>query len=88
MKRLRNFPRYIVQAVIWLYQHTLSLDHGPLRMFTRTPRCKFHPTCSHYAYTAIGRFGVLKGGYLAIKRIGKCHPWTLGGIDHVPLQFP
>lgn len=76
--------RRLFQYLIRLYQNTLSLDHGPLRRFTTQPRCKFHPTCSQYAYEAIGRFGLIKGIYLAVKRILRCHPWTLGGIDPIP----
>lgn len=46
--------------------------------------CRFYPTCSHYAYTAISRFGAVRGTYLAIKRLSRCHPWNPGGIDPVP----
>ncbi len=74
----------IILFFIHLYQKTLSFDHGPLRQFTGQPRCKFHPTCSQYAYEAIERFGIVRGFWLAIKRIGRCHPWTLGGVDEVP----
>ncbi|MEW5790641.1 MAG: membrane protein insertion efficiency factor YidD [Pseudomonadota bacterium] len=48
------------------------------------PRCRFHPTCSHYALTALQRHGALKGGWLALRRIGRCHPWHPGGVDPVP----
>ena len=48
------------------------------------PACRFYPTCSEYAYQAILRYGLLKGLILALKRIGKCHPFNQGGIDPVP----
>ena len=48
------------------------------------PRCRFQPTCSQYALTAIERFGLVKGGAIATKRICSCHPWHIGGYDPVP----
>ncbi len=75
-------PRRIGQALIRLYQRTLSLDHGPLASWF-APRCKFHPTCSQYAYEAIGRFGLFVGSWMGIKRLLRCHPWSKGGLDPV-----
>jgi uncharacterized protein len=48
------------------------------------PSCRFQPTCSSYALTSVERFGVIRGGWLAIRRIGRCHPFNEGGFDPVP----
>ncbi len=68
--------RRLVQALIRAYQLIVSPWLGP--------RCRFYPSCSHYAHEAIGRFGALRGGWLALRRLGRCHPWHPGGIDMVP----
>jgi putative membrane protein insertion efficiency factor len=46
--------------------------------------CRFYPTCSCYAHQAIERFGPWRGGWMALRRIGRCHPWNEGGFDPVP----
>ena len=46
--------------------------------------CRFYPSCSSYAQQAIAEHGVIKGSYLAVRRLAKCHPWHEGGIDPVP----
>ncbi|MEO7752972.1 MAG: membrane protein insertion efficiency factor YidD [Terracoccus sp.] len=66
-------------GLVRLYQRFVS----PLRPRT----CRFHPTCSAYAVTALTRFGPLRGGWLAARRLGRCHPWTPGGVDEVPLTW-
>lgn len=67
-------------TIIRFYQTVVS----PLK----PPTCRFYPTCSHYGLEAIKRFGPLKGGWLTIKRIGKCHPLHPGGLDPVPEEWP
>lgn len=78
--------KQILLFLIRIYQKTLSLDHGYLgKVFPNTRYCKFLPTCSEYSYEAIDKYGVLKGGAMAVKRIVKCNPWTEPGkYDPVP----
>jgi uncharacterized protein len=66
----------VALAIIRFYQRFIS----PLL----PPSCRFTPTCSHYGYEAIQKYGFIKGGWLAIKRIGRCHPFNPGGYDPVP----
>ena len=63
-------------ALVRFYQLCIS----PFTM----PSCRFTPTCSEYALQAIRKYGPLKGGWLALKRIAKCHPWGGHGYDPVP----
>lgn len=48
------------------------------------PRCRYHPTCSEYAIEALRRYGIFKGGWHTIRRLGRCHPWGGSGHDPVP----
>ncbi|MBT2602985.1 membrane protein insertion efficiency factor YidD [Bacillus sp. ISL-53] len=66
----------IVMGIICFYQVAIS----PLK----PPTCRFYPTCSHYGLEAVNRFGPIKGSWLALIRILKCHPFHPGGIDLVP----
>ena len=74
--------RAVVAApAIWLirvYQQVWS----PMRPQT----CRFYPSCSAYAVTALQRFGLLRGSWLAARRLLRCHPWNPGGVDHVPTR--
>ncbi|HEX4243015.1 MAG TPA: membrane protein insertion efficiency factor YidD [Steroidobacteraceae bacterium] len=68
--------RHVLLFVIRGYQLTLSPLLGP--------RCRFYPSCSCYAHTAIQRFGALRGTVLAARRLLRCHPFHEGGYDPVP----
>ena len=48
------------------------------------PRCRFHPSCSQYALDALTLHGARRGTWLAVRRVGRCHPWHDGGLDPVP----
>lgn len=52
------------------------------------PRCRFYPSCSHYAVEALQIHGSLRGSYLALRRLACCHPWHPGGVDPVPEPRP
>jgi hypothetical protein len=62
--------------LIRLYQMTFSR--------VLPPSCRFQPSCSQYGYEAIDKYGLLKGSWLAVKRIARCHPLNPGGYDPVP----
>ncbi|EKD49650.1 MAG: hypothetical protein ACD_63C00081G0005 [uncultured bacterium] len=75
----------IILGLIKLYQKTISPDHGFLfSHFYPYGCCRFYPTCSRYGYTAIDRFGVCVGSWMAFKRILRCNPLSSGGVDEVP----
>ncbi|HEY4651364.1 MAG TPA: membrane protein insertion efficiency factor YidD [Pontibacter sp.] len=65
----------LLLSLIWVYQHMIS----PLKPAT----CRYTPTCSTYALQAVTKYGPFKGGWLALKRIGRCHPWGGSGYDPV-----
>lgn len=69
-------PRRILVALLSLYQKLVSPWLGV--------NCRYRPSCSSYARQAVERFGVVKGGWLALRRLGRCHPFHAGGYDPVP----
>ncbi len=71
----------LVLMLILFYQKFISLDHGILSKLFYKPICIYSPTCSTYTYEAVNKYGVLKGLYLGIKRVLRCHPFAKGGLD-------
>lgn len=76
MTGLRRAARWPVLLLIRFYQRVIS-PWTP-------PSCRYYPSCSQYAYVAVERHGLVRGGWLAVRRLGRCHPWAAGGVDHVP----
>jgi len=74
MEKSKNFMKYLCLFLIRIYQY------APLMHYSN---CKFEPSCSQYTYQAIEKFGILKGCYLGIKRILRCHPFCKGGYDPI-----
>jgi putative membrane protein insertion efficiency factor len=72
-----NWPRLGLLALIRLYQMTFSKA-------LPSDTCRFYPSCSHYGYQAVYKYGVLKGGAMAVWRVLRCNPFNPGGFDPVP----
>jgi putative membrane protein insertion efficiency factor len=68
--------RGLVLFLLRVYQYALSPVLGQ--------NCRFEPSCSEYARQSVQKHGVLRGGWLTLKRVGRCHPWNPGGFDPVP----
>jgi len=81
IKKVIMLPAYVAVFLIWVYQKTISPDHGPLKYFFPHGYCRFYPSCSEYGKQSIKKhglvLGVFKGGY----RILRCNPWNQGGVD-------
>ncbi|NNE25680.1 MAG: membrane protein insertion efficiency factor YidD [Saprospiraceae bacterium] len=76
---MKNPLRYIIIAPVRIYQKLISPILGPT--------CRYQPTCSHYMVQAVEEWGPLKGTWLGIKRIFRCHPWGSSGYDPVPKKM-
>jgi len=78
------FKNFVLKSIRF-YQKYLSLDTGPMKhVFHLGTICRFTPRCSEYTYQAVGRYGIIYGLWLGIKRIVRCHPWNKGGFDPIP----
>ena len=71
-----RLPGLLLLGLLWVYQRLIS----PLT----PPTCRYYPSCSQYAVIAVRRHGALRGTWLAVRRLGRCHPWAAGGVDDVP----
>jgi len=76
MKTIQRLIKLPFILLIKFYQYVISPVIGP--------KCRYTPTCSHYTLEAINKYGVIKGIWLALKRIARCHPWGGHGHDPVP----
>jgi putative membrane protein insertion efficiency factor len=76
LEKLNNISKLVMMVLIRGYQLIVSPVLGPA--------CRFYPSCSQYASLAINRYGVVKGSYMAIRRLLRCHPFHPGGFDPVP----
>ena len=73
---LWNLPRNVLILFLKAYRKVISPLYGQV--------CRFFPSCSAYALEAVTVHGAVKGSWLAVCRLGRCHPWNAGGVDHVP----
>ncbi|MBI2448278.1 membrane protein insertion efficiency factor YidD [Candidatus Microgenomates bacterium] len=80
-KTLISLPSLVAAGTIWLYQRTLSLDHGPLARFFPGGYCRFYPSCSEYSRQSFFRYGFWRGLSKTIWRILRCNPFHSGGVD-------
>lgn len=68
--------KHVLIGLLKIYRAVISPLYGDV--------CKFHPTCSAYALQAVSTHGAVRGTYLTVRRLVRCHPWSLGGYDPVP----
>ena len=68
--------KYVLIGLLRAYRTLISPLYGQV--------CRYHPSCSAYALEAVQRHGALRGSWLAVRRLGRCHPWAAGGYDPVP----
>ncbi|MCD4523734.1 membrane protein insertion efficiency factor YidD [Nocardioides sp. cx-173] len=68
--------KYVVIGLLKAYRAVISPLYGQV--------CRYHPSCSAYALEAVQQHGTVRGGWLAVRRLARCHPWAAGGYDPVP----
>ena len=72
--------RWVLVVLLRAYRAVVSPWYGPV--------CRYHPSCSAYALSAVTRFGAVRGMWLAVRRVARCNPWSFGGYDPVPGTDP
>lgn len=77
---MRNPVKLLVVWFLRAYRFLISPLYGQV--------CRYHPSCSAYALEAVESHGVIRGSYLTVRRLGRCHPWSRGGYDPVPPTKP
>ncbi|MEJ7834146.1 MAG: membrane protein insertion efficiency factor YidD [Nocardioides sp.] len=68
--------KYLLIGLLKAYRAVISPLYGEV--------CRYYPSCSHYALDAVREHGSVRGSWLAVRRLARCHPWAAGGVDHVP----
>lgn len=71
--------KYVLIGFLRVYRRLISPLYGDV--------CRYYPSCSAYALGAVEQHGSLRGSWLAVRRLGRCHPWAAGGVDPVPIDF-
>ena len=71
--------KYVLIGLLRAYRLLISPLYGQV--------CRYHPSCSAYALEAVTRHGALRGSWLSVRRLGRCHPWAAGGYDPVPTYY-
>jgi putative membrane protein insertion efficiency factor len=76
MAKIKRAPKGVIIMLLRIYRYLISPMYKPC--------CRYYPSCSEYAQEAVSKYGFLRGSWLTLKRLGRCHPLSKGGVDPVP----
>lgn len=82
MKRFVSPLASLMLGLLWVYQHTLSPDHGPLKVLFPNGACCYYPSCSEYAKGSVKKYGAIRSVPRIIWRVLRCHPFATPRVDH------